>query len=146
MLTINTTTRYDVLSCMPIFKLLVNENDFSVPVECHRFLKSHDITLHVSFHWQNKCHYEKFEHVIVMITWSGNTTIDRKSISGLNHIVTSVANNVANPLSFAMSLLHDKSSWYSQSNLKERYGFCLNKETLKFTSIDTVTKLCRGIM
>ena len=76
----------DVLSWMSIFNLLVNENDFSVPVEHHRFLKSHDITLHVSFYKYDKYHYEKLEHVIVMITWSGDGTIGRKTISGLNHI------------------------------------------------------------
>ena len=71
---------------MSISNRLVNENDFSLPVERHRFLKSRDITLHASFHWHNKYHYEKLEHVIVMITWSGNATIGRKTISGLNHI------------------------------------------------------------
>ena len=34
----------DVLSWMSVFNLLVNENDFPVPVERHRILKSHDIT------------------------------------------------------------------------------------------------------
>ena len=58
----------DVLLWMSIFDLLVNEDDFSVPVERKRFLKSHDILLHVSFHCHDKCHYEKLEHVIVMIT------------------------------------------------------------------------------
>ena len=72
-----------VLSWMSILNLLVNENDFSMPVERHRFLKSHDITLHASFNWRDKCHYEKLEDLIVMITWSGNATIGRKTISGL---------------------------------------------------------------
>ena len=76
----------DVLSWMPIFNLLVNENDFSVPVERHRFMKSHDITLHASFHWHDKYRYEQWEQVIVMITWSGNATIGRKTTSGLNQI------------------------------------------------------------
>ena len=71
---------------MSISNRLVNENDFSSPVERHRFLKYHDITLYVSFHWHNKYHYEKLEHVIVMITWKGTASIDRKTISGLNHI------------------------------------------------------------
>ena len=64
----------------------VNENDFPVPVERRRILKSHDITLHALFHKHDKYQCEKFEHVIVMITWSRNTTIGRKTISGLNHI------------------------------------------------------------
>ena len=72
---------------MSISNRLVNENNFSLPVERHRlFLKSHDITLYAPFHWHNKYHYEKLEHVIVMITWSGNATIGRKTISGHNHI------------------------------------------------------------
>ena len=71
---------------MSISNRLVNENDFSLPVERHRFLKSHDIKLYASFHWHNKYHYEKLEHVIVMITWSGNAIISRNTISGLNHI------------------------------------------------------------
>ena len=44
--------------------------------------------------------------------------------------VTSVTNNVVNPLNVDMSLLHDKSLWYSQSNLTEKYGFYLNKKLL----------------
>ena len=71
---------------MSVSNRLVNESDFSSPVERHRILKSHDITLYASFQWHNKYHYEKLEHVIVMITWSGNATIGRKTISGLNHI------------------------------------------------------------
>ena len=71
---------------MSIFNLLVNENDFSVPVERHRFLKSRDITLHASFHRHDEYHYQKLEHVVVMIAWNGNATIDRKTISELNHI------------------------------------------------------------
>ena len=69
---------------MSIFNLPVNENDFSVPVKRHRFLKSRDITLHTSFQWHDKYHYEKLEHVVVMIAWSGNATIGRKTISGLH--------------------------------------------------------------
>ena len=75
----------DVLSWMSIFKILVNKNDFSVPVERHRFLKSHDITLYVSFHWREKYHYEQLE-LVIMIIWSGNATIGSKTISVLNHI------------------------------------------------------------
>ena len=71
---------------MFILNLLVNENDFSVPVERHRFLKSRDITLHTSFHRHDEYHYQKLEHVVVMIAWCGNATIGRKTISGLNHI------------------------------------------------------------
>ena len=37
----------------------------------------------------------------------------------ISYHVTSVANDVFNPLIFDMSMLHNKSSWYSQSNLKE---------------------------
>ena len=55
---------------MSVFKLLhvVNENDFSVPVERQRILKSHAITLHALFHKHDKYQYEKLGHVIVMIT------------------------------------------------------------------------------
>ena len=77
----------DVLSWMSIFNLLVNENDFEAPVEGHRFLKSHDIALHASFHCHDKCHYEKLEHVVVMISRSGNVTIGRKTIYGLTHVI-----------------------------------------------------------
>ena len=38
MVTINTTTIYDVLSCMGIFHLIVNENNFSI---CDILLKDH---------------------------------------------------------------------------------------------------------
>ena len=72
---------------MSIFNLLVNKNDFSVPDERNIFLKSHDIKRQASFHWHDKCHCEKLENVIVMITWSGNATIRKKTISGLNHIM-----------------------------------------------------------
>ena len=67
---------------MSIFNLPVNENDFAVPVERHR---SYGIALHASFLWHGKYHNEKLEHVIGMITWSGNATIGKKTISGLNH-------------------------------------------------------------
>ena len=72
---------------MPVFKLPVKENDFPVPVEHHRILKSHDIALYALFHQHDKYQYEKLEHVIVIIIWSGNATIGRKTISGLNHIM-----------------------------------------------------------
>ena len=72
---------------MSIFNFVVNENNFSVLVEHYRFLKLHDIALHVSLHWHPKCHYEKLEHVILMITWSGNINIDKKAISGLTHFM-----------------------------------------------------------
>ena len=49
-----------------------------------------------------------------VITWSGNATIGRKNIS---YHVTSVANNVVNPFIFVMSIMHDKLSWYTKSNL-----------------------------
>ena len=60
--------------------------------------------------------------------------------------VASVANNGFNPLIFCMSMLHDKSSWCSQSNSKENVWLLSWKETLKLTSIKTGTKLGRGIM
>ena len=41
--------------------------------------------------------------------------------------VTSVANNVANPLIFYMSIVHDMLPWYSQAHLKI-YGYNLNKK------------------
>ena len=77
----------DVLSWMAIFHPVVNENEFSVPFERHALLKSHDIILHASFHCHHKCHYEKLEHVSVMITWSWNADTGRRTISGLNHIM-----------------------------------------------------------
>ena len=60
--------------------------------------------------------------------------------------VTSVPNNVFSPLIFDMSMLHNKSSWYSQPNLKEKIWLLTSQETLKFTSMETRTKLCCGIM
>ena len=60
--------------------------------------------------------------------------------------LTSVANNVVNPLILDMSILHNKSSWYWQSNLNERIWLLPWKETLILTSIETGTKLCRGVM
>ena len=86
MLTINSTTRFGRPSLNVPFNFLVNENKFSVPVERHRFSKSHDITLQASSHCHDKYHYEKFKHMIVMIIWSGNATNGRKTISVLNHI------------------------------------------------------------
>ena len=70
---------------MSIFDLLVNKKDFSVAVKRHKFLKPHDVTLHASFHWHDKCHYEKLEHVIMMFTWIEYATIGKKTISGLNN-------------------------------------------------------------
>ena len=87
MLTINTSTLYERPFLNVFFNLVVNEYDFSVPAERNRFLTSHDIILHVSFHWHHKCHYEKLEHVIVMIAWSGNANIDGKTTSGGNHMM-----------------------------------------------------------
>ena len=53
--------------------------------------------------WEVKLyHYEKLEHVILMITWNRNADIGRRAISGLNHIITSVANDVVNLLNLDM--------------------------------------------
>ena len=60
--------------------------------------------------------------------------------------VTLVASNVANLLISDMSVLHDMSPWYSQTRLKEMIWLLPSQELLKFTSIDTDTKLCHGIM
>ena len=60
--------------------------------------------------------------------------------------VTSVANDVANPLIFYMSMLHHMSPWYSQTHLKENIWVLAQQEILKFTSIDTGTKSYHGIM
>ena len=119
----------DVLSWMTIFHLVVNENDFSVPFVRHILLKSHDIILHASFRWHHNCHYEKLEHVIVMITWSWKS-----------YHVTSAENNVANPLIFYMSMLRDISPWYSQTHLKEKLWLLPWQEIWKFISTDTGTK------
>ena len=110
----------DVLPCMSIFNLLVNENDFSVPVERHISLTSRDITLHTSFHRHDKYPYWKLEHVVVMIALSGNATIGRKTISGLNHITSHQLQIMPLiRLILDMSMLHDTSSCYTQSKLKE---------------------------
>ena len=77
----------DVLSWMPIINLLVNVNDFLVPVEHNRFLKSHDIALHASVHWHDKCHYEKLEQLMIMIIWSGKAAIGRNTVFGQNQIM-----------------------------------------------------------
>ena len=86
MLIINTTARYGSPFLNVHFQLSSQWKRFSVPVERYRFLKSHDITLHVSFQWHDKYHYEKLEHGVMMITWIGNANIGRKTISGLNDI------------------------------------------------------------
>ena len=124
MLPINATTRYGRPLLNVHFQLFSQWKRFSVPVERHRFMKSHDITLHASFHWHDKCHYETLEHVIVMIDHlKGERHHWQKDYfwTKSNHVCP-VANNVVNPLAFDMSLLHDtcKSSWYSQSYLKEK--------------------------
>ena len=58
---------------------------FSVPVKRLRFFQSHDITLHASFQWYIKCPSEKFDYMVVMITWSRNADIAKKTTSKLKH-------------------------------------------------------------
>ena len=129
MLTINIIPDTDVLSWMSIFNLLLNENDFSVPVERHRFSKSHDITLNASFHWHDKCHSEKLEHVIVMITWSGNATIGRKTISGLYHITWHQLQIISLIRLFFICHCCRISHHDTHNRIwKKRYGFYLNKK------------------
>ena len=128
MLTINTITRCG----RPFLNvLLANENDFSAQVEYHRFYRSHDITLHVSFHWYDKCRDEKLEQVTVMITWSGNATIGRKTISGLNHIMWHQLQIMS---SIRLMLICNcyMTSHYDTHNLiwQKKYGFYLNKKIL----------------
>ena len=83
MLTINTTTRYG-RPCLDV--------QFQLSSERKRFFDTSwtsqilEISWYASFHWHDKYNYEKLEHVIVMITCSGNGTIGKKAISGLNHI------------------------------------------------------------
>ena len=60
--------------------------------------------------------------------------------------VTSVVNNVINPLISNTSGLHDMSSWNSQSNFEEKIWLLPWQEILMFTSIETRTKLCPDIM
>ena len=110
---------------MAIFYLVVNWNDFSVPFECHSLLKYHDIILHVSFYWHHKCHYQKLEHVIVMITSRWNADTGGKDHFWIkSYYVTSVANNGANPfIFFYLWLLHDMSPCYS--NIFERKNMAL---------------------
>ena len=72
---------------MPNLSLVVNEKKFSVQVGRHKFMKARDITLHASFYCHNEYHYEKLKHITVMVTWSGNADIRRKTISELNHIM-----------------------------------------------------------
>ena len=104
--------RTEVLSWMAIFHFVFNENNFSVLFERHTLLKSHDIILRASLHWHYKCHYKNLERVVVMITWSWKHRHWEKDHfwTKLYH-VTSVANNVANPFIFYMSMLHDMSPW-----------------------------------
>ena len=120
----------DVIPWMSIFNLLVNKNYFSVPVERHRFLKSHDITLHASLHWHDKCHCVKLENVIVMITWSGNATIGRNTISGQNHIIKYQLQ--------IMTLV--------RLFLKENEWLLSQQEILKSTSIETGMRLFCGVL
>ena len=60
--------------------------------------------------------------------------------------VTSITDDVVNPLIYYMSMLHGKSPWYSQSNLKEKIWLLPEQDVLNFTSIETGTKLCSGII
>ena len=97
----------DAISWMTIFHLVFNENGFSVPFGTIRN-HSHDIILHVPFDWHHKWHYEKWEHVIVMITWSWSADNGRKTISGLNHIMKhQLQIMLLIRLYFYMSVLHD---------------------------------------
>ena len=84
MLTINTTSLFtNILSWMSFFNLVVNENDFSVPTERHRYLESY---VHFKHHAIDTIN-EKLEHVTVMIIWSGSADIDRQLISVQNYIM-----------------------------------------------------------
>ena len=114
----------DVLSWMAISNLKKNENAFSVPFERHTLLKSLDIILHASFRWHHQCHCDKLAHVIVMITWIWNADTGKKDHFWTKlYRVTSIANNVANPLIFYMSIVHDMLPWYSQAHLIENIWF-----------------------
>ena len=48
----------DVFAWISVVNLLVNENDFLVPVERHRILKYHDITLLALFHKYDTYQYQ----------------------------------------------------------------------------------------
>ena len=91
--------------------------NFSEPVERHRFLKSYYITLHVWFHRKINTIMKSWN------SWSwwslevGTPPLDKP------YHVTSLAKKVVNSLVFGMSMLHDKSSWYLQSNLKDVIWF-----------------------
>ena len=118
-----------VLSWMAIFHLVFNENDFSVPLERHTLMKSHDTKPYASsFHWNHKYHYEKLEHVIVMITWSWNADTGRRNTSGLNHIMQHQLQIMLLIRFFDMLMLHGMPPWYSQTHLKEIYGSYLYKK------------------
>ena len=66
-----------------------------------------------------------------------------------SYYVTSVGNNVTNPLIFfKMSMLHHMSTWYLQTYLEEKIG--LKQKKTRFISIDTGTQfamvLCFNFM
>ena len=70
------------------FHLVFNENDFSVPLERHTLLK---------FHWHHKCHYEKSEHVIVIITWNWNADTDNFGTKSYHYdavIMTTISSQI----------------------------------------------------
>ena len=132
----------DVLPWMSIFNLLVNERIFQYQSNATDFLNlviSHPIR-----------HFTDTINTIIKSwnTWSwwslevGTPPLAERPFMDL--IISSNIN--CNPLNFDMSMLHDNSSCYSQSKLKEKIWILPLQEILKFTSIETGTKLCLGIM
>ena len=71
-----------ILSWMSLFSLVVKENYFSVASRVPMILEIS--WYYTSFHWHHQCHYEKLEHVILVITWGGNSYIGSNTVSGLN--------------------------------------------------------------
>ena len=128
---------------MAIFYRMVNEYGFSVPIERHTLLISHDFILHTSFLWHHKCHgtCDRDDHLKLE-----RRRLEKDYFWTKSYHVTSVANNLTNLLIVDMSMLHDVSSWNSKTHLKEKIWFMPLKENLKFTSIDTGTKSYPGFM
>ena len=110
----------DVLSWISIFNLLVNENDFRYQSNAT------DSWNRVILHFMR--HFSDMINTIINVgtrdhddhlKWQRHHW-QKDHLWLKSYHVTSVANIVVNPLIFDMSMLHDKSSWYSQSNLKEK--------------------------
>ena len=97
---------------LPAFNLVVNEGDFSVPVDSQSSFKSRHIALHWSFYWLVDCHRTKWELVVFMIICNMNAQQLWHTEAPAHHI-TSVAHNASYLLRCSISLSHDMRSEYS---------------------------------